>query len=114
MGRRIKFAVPSKEQPLLWQLRHRKKPPLGLAQRRLSQYEATTNRVPMRPRPKIAEDAPARLIDGNRTRKKPPLGSRRTSGLEDGRVGAHSREMSEIPKGAVRNAVGIRCGAFSG
>jgi hypothetical protein len=27
-----------------------------------------------------------------------PLGSRRTSGLEDGRFGAHSREMSEIPK----------------
>jgi hypothetical protein len=98
MGRRIKFAVPSKEQPLLWQLRHRKKPPLGLAQRRLSQYEATTNRVPMRPRPKIAEDALARLIDGNRAAKKPPLGSRRTSGLEDGRFGAHSREMSEIPK----------------
>jgi hypothetical protein len=41
MGLRIQFAVPSKEQPLLWQFRHRKKPPLGLAQRRLSQYEAT-------------------------------------------------------------------------
>ena len=49
-------------------------------------------------RPKIAEDALARLIDGNRAAKKPPLGSRRTSGLEDGRFGAHSREMSEIPK----------------
>ena len=30
--------------------------------------------------------------------EKPPLGSRRTPGLEDGRFGAHSQEMSEIPK----------------
>ena len=52
----------------------------------------------MRPRPKVDKDAPASLIDGNRAAKKPPLGSRRTSGLEDGRFGAHSREMSEIPK----------------
>jgi hypothetical protein len=54
--------------------------------------------IPMRPRPKVDKDAPASLIDGNRAAKKPPLGSRRTSGLEDGRFGAHSREMSEIPK----------------
>jgi hypothetical protein len=55
-------------------------------------------KYPYATRPKIAEDARARLIDGNRAAKKPPLGSRRTSGLEDGRFGAHSREMSEIPK----------------
>jgi len=55
-------------------------------------------KYPYATRPKIAEDARARLIDGNRAAKKPPLGSRRTSGLEDGRSGAHSREMSEIPK----------------
>jgi hypothetical protein len=55
-------------------------------------------KYPHATRPKIAEDARARLIDSNRAAKKPPLGSRRTSGLEDGRSGAHSREMSEIPK----------------
>jgi hypothetical protein len=47
----------------------------------------------MWPRPKIAEDERARLIDGNRAAKKPPLGSRWTSGLENGRVGAHIRNM---------------------
>jgi hypothetical protein len=37
----------------------------GLAQRRLSQYEAADKNIPMRPRPKIDEDAPVCLIDGN-------------------------------------------------
>jgi hypothetical protein len=70
---RIESVGPKTEHSRLWPYWHTKKPPLGWRSDGSPSTKPRT-KYPHAARPKIAEDVLARLINGNRVAKKPPLG----------------------------------------